>query len=161
MGFRQFSPYILTLKEKANAVRANKMLGIGQELGQRGASPRSDDIKRLGEDIFHPHMLDQDREFHAQGCGLEEIAFLGGGFEQGHSCFVPQHFCQDQPRKPGSGAQVRDRSDLCGDQGRQLGRIPEVPPPQVFQRPSRNQIMAGVPVFEQPCIGLQPGQCFT
>jgi len=129
MGFRQFSPYILTLKEKANAVRANKMLGIGQELGQGGASPRSDDIKRLGGGIFHPHMLDHDREFHALGCGLEEIAFLCGGFEQGHGGFVPQHFRQDQPRETGSGTQIRDGSGFCRDQGRQLGRIPEMPPP--------------------------------
>ena len=81
MGFRQFSPYILTLKEKANAVRASEMLRIGQKLGQRRASPRGDDIKHLRAGVFHPGILHRDEEFHALSCGLEEIAFLGGGFE--------------------------------------------------------------------------------
>ena len=81
MGFRQFSPYILTFKEKANAVRTNEMLGIGQELGQRGASPRGDDIKELGGHVFHPRILNRDGKLHALRRGLEEIAFLGGGFE--------------------------------------------------------------------------------
>ena len=99
MGFRQFSPHILTFEKKANAVRAGETVGIGQEFGQRGASPRGDDIKRLGEGIFHPRILDRGGKLHALGCGLEEIAFLGGGFEQGHGGSIPQHFCQDQPGK--------------------------------------------------------------
>lgn len=129
MGFRQFSPYILTLKEKANAVRASEVLGIGQELGQGRAGPRGNNIKHLRGQVFYPRIPNRDGKLHALGCGLEEIAFLGGGFEQGHSGFVPQHFRQHQPGKSGSGTQIHDRSGFCRDQGRQLGRIPEVPPP--------------------------------
>ena len=81
MGFRQFSPYILTFKEKANAVRTHEMLCIGQELGQRRAGPRANNIKHLRTGVLHPRILNGDGKLHAFGRGDEEIAFLGGGFE--------------------------------------------------------------------------------
>ena len=121
MGFRQFGPYILTFEEKANAVRAAETVRVGQEFGQGRAGPRSNNIKGLRGGIFHPHILDRDGKPHVLGCGREEIAFLGRGFEQGHRDLIAEHFRQDQPGEAGSGAQIRDCSSVCRDQGCQLG----------------------------------------
>src|SRR5882757_2032059 len=52
MGFRQFSPYILTFQEQANAVRPHEILGIAQELGQGRQSPRRHHIKPAVRKIF-------------------------------------------------------------------------------------------------------------
>jgi hypothetical protein len=81
MGFRQFSPYILTLEEQANAVRATEILCMGQELGQWRASPRCDHIKPMRRCVFHPPVFDKNGQFHLLGGGFQEIAFLAGGFE--------------------------------------------------------------------------------
>src|ERR1043165_1510119 len=47
MGIRQFDPYILALQEQANAVQADKILGIGQELGEGRQSPGRHHVKSL------------------------------------------------------------------------------------------------------------------
>lgn len=103
MGFRQFSPYILTLEEKANAVRACEMLCIGQKLRQRRTGPRGNRVIGFRNDVFYPLIADGYRKLHALGRGLEEIAFFGGSLEQGHAGPASQHFRQDQAGKPGSG----------------------------------------------------------
>src|SRR6185312_10472898 len=84
MGFRQFSPYILTLEEQANAVRAREILCIGQEPGQWRAGPRRDHIERVRRRVFHAPVFDENRQLHSLRHRLEEFAFFAGGFEQGH-----------------------------------------------------------------------------
>ena len=52
---------------------------------------------------------------------LEEGTFLGGGLKQGHFDLPTQHFCQNKPGKPCSGAQIGQGFGIGWNQGRQLG----------------------------------------
>ena len=161
MGFRQFSPHILAFEEQANAVRACEPFGVFEELGQGGAGPGRDHIKGLNRGRFHPAIVDGDGQVHGLGRSFEESAFLGGGLEQGNGNPAAQHLRQDQPRKAGAGAHIRQGASFGGDEGGELGGIPEMPPPKVIQGASGDQIMQGIPFAQDPGIGLQPGQCFT
>ena len=137
------------------------MLCIGKKHRQGRTGAGGDGVERLWGGVFDPFILDGNGKLHALGGRFQEGAFLGRGFEQGHGNAVSQHFPQDKARKAGSGAQIRQGPCFQRNEGRQLGRIPEMPPPKVFQGTSRNQIMAGIPVLQQIGISFQPGQCFT
>lgn len=161
MGFRQFGPHILTLEKQANAVRAEEILRIAQELRQGRAGPGGDHIEDFGGNILHPLILNRNRQIHGLGGGGQESAFLGGGVVQGHPDPVPQQFRQHQPWEPGSGTQIRQGFPFFRNQRRQLGGIPEMPPPQVFQGLGRHQIVPDVPVTQKIGVSRQAFQCFT
>jgi len=76
---------------------------------------------------------------------LEEGALLGGGFVQSHGQVGP-HRGQDQAGKTGAGAKIGQGFGRCGDQGHQLGGIPEVPMPKIGKRALCHEIMPGIPV---------------
>jgi len=137
------------------------MMRIAQQLGQGRASSGRDDFKWLGKCFFHAPVLDRDFKFHGVCGSQQEGTFLGGRFMQGDLNPVPQQFRQDQAWKTGPGPQIRQGSGIFGHQGRQLGGIPEMPPPQILQGAWRHQIVAGIPVQQQIGIALEPGQCFT
>ena len=90
MGFRQFGPHILTLEEQANAVRAEEMLRIGEQLGQGGAGPGGDKIEGLGRNVFHPAVAYSDFEFHGVGSRNQKGAFLRRRFVQSDGNPIPQ-----------------------------------------------------------------------
>jgi hypothetical protein len=84
MGFGQFSPNILPLQEQANAVRVCERIGILQQLGQGGQSPRGHHIESPGRQVFQTGIPDRGFCAGAVRDGLEKSAFLGRGFVQGH-----------------------------------------------------------------------------
>ena len=114
---------------------------------------------RLWRQVLDPHILYGDGQGHAFCGGLQEGAFLGGGFVQGHGEVRP-HRRQHQPRKAGAGAQVGQGVGLFRDQGGKLGGIPHVPLPEVGQGASGHQIVPFAPVRQQFGIRLQLRQCF-
>lgn len=160
MGLGQFRPQILALQEETNAVRTCEPLRIGQKQGQGGQGPGCYHVMGAGGQLFDPDILDRHGQAHALGGGFEEVALLGGGLMQGDGQVRPQRR-QHQPREAGSGPQIGQGAGIFGDQGPQLGGIPEMPTPQVGQGASGHQIVPCVPVGQQIGIGLQPGQCFT
>ena len=161
MGFRQFRPHILAFQEQTNAVRACEMLCIGQQLGQGGAGPGGDDIERLRGASSIRRLRIVTGSAMRSAAAVRKAHFLAVASIEGHGDPISQHLRQDQARKAGAGAQIGQRSGFWRDEGRKLGGIPEMPPPDILQGAGGNQIMAGVPVLEQAGIGLQPGQCFT
>ncbi len=151
----------MTFQEQTNTVRSQEMLCIPKQFGQGRAGPGRDDIEMIFGAFFHPPVLNCDGQIHRLGGGGQERAFLGGCFKQSYPNPVPQQFRQHQARKPRSGAQIRQGSGGGRNQGRQLGRIPEMPPPKVFQGTRGNQIVAGIPVQQKVRVALEAHQCFT
>jgi len=70
MGFGQFSPYILSFEEQANAVRACERISILQQLGQGSQGPGSHNIESLGWQIFQAGIADRHLDLDAVGNGL-------------------------------------------------------------------------------------------
>src|SRR5476651_2823 len=124
----QFRTHILAFQEQANTVRSHEAVGIFQQLWQGSDGPGRDHVESPGRQVFHPGVLDCDREAHPLCCGLQKSAFLGGGLKQGHGEVWP-HRRQDQPRKPGAGTQIGQVFGPRWDKGCQLSGIPEMPAP--------------------------------
>ena len=160
MGFGQFDPYILSLQEKTDAVRAAQSRRIGQEQGQGRQRPGRHHIIGFGGQILDPRVLYGNGQSHAFCGGAEEYAFLRGGFMQGHGD-IRSHRRQHQPGKPSARPEIGQSAYSCRDKGFQLGGIQEVPLPKVGHGASGHQIVPGVPFDQQVGIGLQPRQCFT
>src|SRR3569833_338521 len=106
MGFGQFSHYILSFKEQANAIRACERMGILQQLGQGAQSPCCHHIENLSRQFFQTGISYGDFHPHPLCGGLEEGALFGGGFVQGHSKVGPQQG-QHQAWKAGARTQIR------------------------------------------------------
>ncbi len=128
MGLRQFWPHILTLQEQANTVRSCEFTGISQELGQGGQGAGGHHVKCLGRQVFQAGILDGHGNGHPFGREAQKDAFLGGRLMQGDGK-TGQHRCQDQAGKTGPGTQIRQGAGRLGDEGGELGAIPEMPPP--------------------------------
>lgn len=161
MGLRQFGPHILTLEKQANAVPAYEILRIAQELRQGRAGAGGHHIEGVGGPFFHPLVHDHDLQLHDFGSRCQKSAFLGGRIMQGHTDPVPQQFRQYQARKPSPGTQIRQSLGIFRNQGCQLRGIPEMPPPQIFQRLWGNQIVTGVPIEQEIGVPRQAPQRFT
>ena len=161
MGFRQFGPHILALEKKTNAVQAHKMMRIPQKLRQGRTGPGGNDIKYGSGRIFHSAVGNGHAKFHGGGSGGKKGTFLGRGFVERDLDPVPQQFRQDQARKSGAGTQIGQAPGAFRNQWRQLGGIPEVPPPDIVQRLGRNQIVPRVPIQQKARIALEAAQCFT
>ena len=160
MGFGQFRPQILAFQEQANAVRTCESVGVGKQQGQGRQGARRHHIIGVWGQLLDAGIFDRHSQAHPGGGLFEELAFLGGGLMQGDGEVRP-HRRQHQAGKAGTGAQIGQAAGGFGDQGDQLGGIPEMPPPKVGQGASGHQIMPGIPVLQQIGIKLQPGQCFT
>ena len=160
MGLGQFGPYILALQEETNTIRTCEPLGIGKQEGQGRQGPGRHHIIRIGGQLFDPGILNGRGETHARRRGLQELAFLGGGFMQGDRK-VGAHRRQNQSRETRPGAEIRQGTGACRDVRRKLGAIPEMPPPEIGQGAIGHQVMPGVPIGQEAGISLQPGQCFT
>ena len=137
------------------------MLCIPQKLIERGAGTRSDDVKSHGLDIFHPDIANFRIQFQPVTHSLHKSAFFSCRFHKRDLGLASHQFCQHEPRKAGAAAQVDERSGIFGDVFRELGAVPDMPPPDVCERTGRDEIVAAVPVLQHPDIGLQAGQCFT
>lgn len=137
------------------------MLCIPQELGQGGAGPGGDDIEGLEGHFFHALVFDCDWQTHPLGRSAQKSAFLGGGLEEGDRNPVPEQFGQNQPWKPCSRTQIHQSLGRDGNQGGQLGGIPEMAAPKIVQGPFGNQIVTAVPIPQQVRVIFQPFQCFT
>ena len=137
------------------------MMRIPQKLRQGRAGPGGDDIKCGGRRIFHPAVGDGHPKFHDGGGGGKKSAFLSRGFVERDLDPVPQQFRQDQARKSGAGTQIRQGPGAFRNKRRQLGGVPEVPPPEIVQRLGRNQIVSRVPIQQKARIALEAAQCFT
>ena len=161
MGFRQFRPHILSLHEKANAVWANEMLCVLQQPGEGSTGPGRYHVKGTKRRVFHAQILDLDGQAHAGHSRIEEITFFGRRLEKTDGNPASQHRCQDQTRKASARAQIGQGTSRGRDEGRQLGRIPEMPSPKIRKRRFGDKVVPGVPFFQQSSIGFQPCQCFT
>ena len=153
MGFGQFGPYILSFQKKTNTVRAGQGIGIVQQPGQGSQRPGCHHIIRLGDQILDPGVFYGDVQAHAFCGGSQEHTFLGAGFVQGHRQLRP-HRRQHQPRKARAAAQIGQGTGRGGDQGGQLGAVPDMPPPDFGQAGLRHQIVAAVPISQHIGIGL-------
>jgi len=128
MGFRQFDPYILTLQEQANAVRSHEILGISKQLRQGRQGSGRNHVKTAGGQVFQAGILNGHGYPHPFGRQAQEGAFLGRRFMEGYGQ-AWQHRSQNQAGEAGSGSQIGQAARLRGDEGGELGTIPEMPSP--------------------------------
>jgi hypothetical protein len=153
MGFRQFSPYILTFEEQANAVWPHEILGVAQKLGQGRQSPCCHHIKVARGQVFQPGIPDGHRHRHPLCGQLEEGALLGGRLIQGDGQVRP-HRRQNQAGESGPGTQIGQSASDERDLGGKLGTIPKMPLPKVGQGAFGHQIVPGIPIHQDVGISL-------
>ena len=127
----QFEPHILSFEKQANGLRAREMLCIPQKLVERRTGAGGHDIKGLGRGGFHAFIADDDIKPEPVARRFQELAFLGGGFEQRNPHLPTEEFCQHQSRESGAAPQICQC--LCGlrNMTEQLGAIPDVPVPDI------------------------------
>ncbi len=133
-----------------------------QELAEGRQGPRRYDI-RLGRGRgFDP--ADDNPGLGGQAHlsrRLTQIGrFAGIGFDQSHAQVGAQGR-QDEPGKPGTTAQIDHCCGLWRDQGNELGRIENMPVPNVLERRRPDEIYGPLPFLEGSHHGIQPTECFT
>jgi len=101
-------------------------------LWQGSQRPGGYHIESLWRQVFQPGIPDRYLQVNAVGGSLKKCAFFRGGLMQGHGQIGPQQG-QHQPWKAGARTEVGQGPGLRRNEGRQLGRVPEMPVPKVGQ----------------------------
>lgn len=130
------------------------MLCIPQELAERRTGAGGDDIEIFCRHGFHSRILDFRIQFQSFADGPQESALFGDGFEQRDLRAASQKLGQHQPRKASATAEICECCGVLWDVGGKLRTVPDVPPPDIGHRGGRHEIVAAVPVFQHPDIGL-------
>jgi hypothetical protein len=123
----------LSLEEQVYRFRALKSLCIAQQLFERRAGPRGHDIERLAVALsIRPLRISTGAPVRSARL-RPETALLGVALVQDgpEIAAFPQEDRQNQAREAGAAAQIDQTGRLRRDQVGKLGRIPDVPAPDI------------------------------
>lgn len=137
------------------------MLCMAKQLRQPRAGPGRYDVEDFTPGVFDAAVSDIDLQLQLGRNFVQEIAFLGRRLVERHSNPIGHKGRKHKSRKTGAASQINQRGGCGRNESRELGAVPNVPPPDILKRRSRDHVVARIPVAQKLHICLESRQRFT
>src|SRR5271155_400189 len=148
IGVGQFSPYRLALEEQALGILSLKRGCIGKQLIERCTGACGHDVERLRLRVFDPAVPDLGGDPRPMDDFLKKTALLGDGLIEDRADFTFRKDSQNDAWKAGATTEIDEIFHVRSEKRKKLGRIPNMPLPDVGEGFRGDEIHPRVPIPE-------------